>query len=63
MSLADARVVFFGSGEIAIPAFRRLIADGPRPSGCRAKATGAARRERAGTAAKGEGPPRLAYDV
>jgi methionyl-tRNA formyltransferase len=31
MSLADARVVFFGSGEIAIPAFRRLIADGPRP--------------------------------
>jgi len=31
MSLADARVVFFGSGEIAIPAFRRLIAEGPRP--------------------------------
>jgi methionyl-tRNA formyltransferase len=31
MSLADARVVFFGSGEIAIPAFRRLIADGPQP--------------------------------
>ena len=31
MSLADARVVFFGSGEIAIPALRRLIADGPRP--------------------------------
>lgn len=31
MSQADARVVFFGSGEIAIPAFRRLIADGPRP--------------------------------
>lgn len=31
MSLSDARVIFFGSGEIAIPAFRRLIADGPRP--------------------------------
>jgi methionyl-tRNA formyltransferase len=31
MSPVDARVVFFGSGEIAIPAFRRLIADGPRP--------------------------------
>jgi methionyl-tRNA formyltransferase len=31
MSSAGARVVFFGSGEIAIPAFRRLISDGPRP--------------------------------
>ncbi|MCW1921733.1 methionyl-tRNA formyltransferase [Luteolibacter arcticus] len=31
MSGAEVRVVFFGSGEIAIPAFRRLIADGPRP--------------------------------
>lgn len=31
MNLSDARIVFFGSGEIAIPAFRRLIADGPRP--------------------------------
>ncbi|MCW1883364.1 methionyl-tRNA formyltransferase [Luteolibacter flavescens] len=27
----DARIVFFGSGEIAIPAFRRLIADGLVP--------------------------------
>ncbi len=26
-----ARVIFFGSGEIAIPAFRRLIEAGPRP--------------------------------
>ena len=31
MSPADARVVFFGSGEIAIPSLRRLIAGGPRP--------------------------------
>lgn len=31
MSAADARVIFFGSGEIAIPSFRRLIDDGPRP--------------------------------
>ncbi|WP_193213979.1 methionyl-tRNA formyltransferase [Luteolibacter marinus] len=31
MSLPDARVVFFGSGEIAIPAFQRLIDEGPRP--------------------------------
>jgi methionyl-tRNA formyltransferase len=31
MSFKDARIVFFGSGEIAIPAFRRLIAEGPRP--------------------------------
>ena len=31
MRLQDARVVFFGSGEIAIPSFRRLIAEGPRP--------------------------------
>ena len=27
----DARVIFFGSGEIAIPSFRRLIESGPRP--------------------------------
>lgn len=31
MNPADARVVFFGSGEIAIPSFRRLIDAGPRP--------------------------------
>ncbi len=31
MSSKEARVIFFGSGEIAIPAFRRLIAEGPRP--------------------------------
>lgn len=31
MSLPNARVVFFGSGEIAIPSFRRLIEAGPRP--------------------------------
>lgn len=31
MSLQDARVIFFGSGEIAIPSFRRLIEQGPRP--------------------------------
>ncbi|QJE97587.1 methionyl-tRNA formyltransferase [Luteolibacter luteus] len=31
MSQPDARVVFFGSGEIAIPSFRRLIEKGPRP--------------------------------
>lgn len=29
--MSAARVVFFGSGEIAIPAFRRLIDSGPRP--------------------------------
>lgn len=28
---AAPRVIFFGSGEIAIPAFRRLIEAGPRP--------------------------------
>lgn len=28
---AAPRVIFFGSGEIAIPAFRRLIGAGPRP--------------------------------
>jgi methionyl-tRNA formyltransferase len=27
----DSRIVFFGSGEIAIPSFRRLIDSGPRP--------------------------------
>ncbi len=27
----DARLIFFGSGEIAIPSFRRLIESGPRP--------------------------------
>lgn len=27
----DARVIFFGSGEIAIPSFERLIGGGPRP--------------------------------
>ena len=26
-----ARVIFFGSGEIAIPSFQRLISEGPRP--------------------------------
>lgn len=31
MSHQDARVIFFGSGEIAIPSFRRLIEKGPRP--------------------------------
>ncbi len=31
MSSQQARVIFFGSGEIAIPAFRRLIREGPRP--------------------------------
>lgn len=31
MSLPEARVVFFGSGEIAIPSFVRLIEAGPRP--------------------------------
>ena len=31
MSPADARVIFFGSGEIAIPSFLRLISEGPRP--------------------------------
>ena len=31
MSTADARVIFFGSGEIAIPSFLRLISQGPRP--------------------------------
>lgn len=31
MSQPDARVIFFGSGEIAIPSFRRLIEEGPRP--------------------------------
>ena len=31
MSPQDARVIFFGSGEIAIPSFRRLIEQGPRP--------------------------------
>lgn len=31
MSSADARVIFFGSGEIAIPSFQRLIGEGPRP--------------------------------
>ena len=31
MSRQDARVIFFGSGEIAIPSFRRLIEKGPRP--------------------------------
>lgn len=31
MSLPDARVVFFGSGEIAIPSFQRLLRSGPRP--------------------------------
>jgi methionyl-tRNA formyltransferase len=31
VSAADARVVFFGSGEIAIPSFRRLVVQGPRP--------------------------------
>jgi methionyl-tRNA formyltransferase len=30
-SAADARVIFFGSGEIAIPSFQRLIGEGPRP--------------------------------
>ena len=30
-SNADARVIFFGSGEIAIPSFQRLIEEGPRP--------------------------------
>lgn len=29
--MSQARVVFFGSGEIAVPAFRRLIESGPRP--------------------------------
>ncbi|WP_035615476.1 methionyl-tRNA formyltransferase [Haloferula sp. BvORR071] len=28
---SDTRVIFFGSGEIAIPSFRRLIESGPRP--------------------------------
>jgi methionyl-tRNA formyltransferase len=27
----DSRIIFFGSGEIAIPSFRRLIESGPRP--------------------------------
>jgi methionyl-tRNA formyltransferase len=27
----DSRLIFFGSGEIAIPSFRRLIESGPRP--------------------------------
>lgn len=31
MSSADARVIFFGSGEIAIPSLQRLIDEGPRP--------------------------------
>jgi methionyl-tRNA formyltransferase len=31
VSAADARVIFFGSGEIAIPSFLRLISQGPRP--------------------------------
>jgi methionyl-tRNA formyltransferase len=31
MTAADARIVFFGSGEIAIPAFRRLIDGGLAP--------------------------------
>lgn len=31
MTTADARVIFFGSGEIAIPSFLRLISQGPRP--------------------------------
>jgi len=31
MSLPEARVVFFGSGEIAIPSFLRLLRCGPRP--------------------------------
>jgi methionyl-tRNA formyltransferase len=31
MTVPDARVVFFGSGEIAIPSFVRLIEAGPRP--------------------------------
>jgi methionyl-tRNA formyltransferase len=31
VSIQDARVIFFGSGEIAIPSFRRLIEKGPRP--------------------------------
>ena len=30
-SSADARVIFFGSGEIAIPSLQRLIGEGPRP--------------------------------
>lgn len=31
MTDAEPRVIFFGSGEIAIPSFRRLIEQGPRP--------------------------------
>jgi methionyl-tRNA formyltransferase len=31
MTAGDARVIFFGSGEIAIPSFLRLIESGPRP--------------------------------
>ena len=31
MSFPAARVVFFGSGEVAIPSFRRLIEGGPLP--------------------------------
>ena len=31
MTSDDARVIFFGSGEIAIPSFHRLISEGPRP--------------------------------
>jgi methionyl-tRNA formyltransferase len=31
MNENDARVIFFGSGEIAIPSFQRLIEAGPRP--------------------------------
>lgn len=31
MSSPEPRVVFFGSGEIAIPSFRRLLNDGPPP--------------------------------
>jgi methionyl-tRNA formyltransferase len=31
MTGKDARVIFFGSGEIAIPSFVRLIREGPRP--------------------------------
>ncbi len=29
--MSQARVIFFGSGEIAVPAFRRLIGQGPEP--------------------------------